>query len=523
MKNSLRLLLMLLLWCGSLIAQNTLPKDAIAAFREEDFVRHVTLLASDEMLGRNTPSPELERAADYIADQFAQVGLKPLGSSYKLPYTLVQSNLDTNRKHTNLIITRDGHEQSFRLGKDFIPFEQTAEDAIPESPLTFAGFGITAPEFGYDDYAQADVKGHVVLVFRGEPEGADPKRFRGPAFTRYASTSEKIRNARRHGAVGILLIDALRSNRKPVVSGFMWPSLFPKAQRNGRGLQLTDTATSIIAHHVGESVFAAAIGPLDTLRAMVASIDGVYTPHTRRLEGVTVSTAVKVWPERYTVHNVAGMIPGTKYPDEYVVMGAHYDHVGVGSPNIHGDSIFNGADDNASGTSNLLVAAAALAGSDTRPERSIVFVAFSGEEKGLLGSKAYVANSPLPLDKCVAMINTDMIGRSEANKLSIGGNERCPDLVKINEEENAKLPVPYTLAYDVEQYFFRSDQASFAMKRIPVLFYFTGEHSDYHKVTDEVHTVNFRDLMGISRLATSVLWRAAHLPRTTYVPAGFEE
>jgi Zn-dependent M28 family amino/carboxypeptidase len=204
-------------------------------------------------------------------------------------------------------------------------------------------------------------------------------------------------------------------------------------------------------------------------------------------------------------------------------MGAHYDHVGVGRANAQGDSIFNGADDNGSGTTGILLAAEALATSSTRPDRSIVFVAFSAEEKGLLGSKAYVANSPLPTKNCVAMINMDMIGRAEDSKLSIGGNLRCPDLVKINEEENASAARKFNLAYDIEQYFFRSDQASFAMKKIPVLFFFTGEHKDYHKQTDETSLLNMPDLVSITRLASRVAWRAAHQPRTTYIPAGFEE
>jgi hypothetical protein len=121
------------------------------------------------------------------------------------------------------------------------------------------------------------------------------------------------------------------------------------------------------------------------------------------------------------------------------------------------------------------------------------------------------------------MVNMDMIGRCEGNKLSIGGNERCPDLAAINAEENANLDRPFALAYDIEQYFFRSDQASFAMKRIPVIFYFTGEHADYHKVSDEVSKIDIASLVGITRLATRVLWRATRMDRTRYVPAGFED
>lgn len=523
MKHLLRSIVISLVACVAAVAQTTLPSDAFESFREDIYLQHLNFLASDEMRGRNTPSPELERAADYIAEHFRKIGLKPLGNSYKLPYTLYRPDIDTSTSKTYLRVTRNGVAAEFRLGKDFIPFEATGEKSESELPVMFAGFGITAPEYAYDDYAGIDVKGHAVLVLRGEPDGGDSTKFRGAGFTRYSSIQYKVANALSHGASAVLVVDAVRAARKPLVTGYTWPALFPNANRGGRGLTLPDGPNAVCVHHVGEAVIGAMLGPLDSLRDIVRRIDQSYQPVVRLLNGVTLTTAVKLAPEPIVVHNVAGILPGAKIPDEYAVMGAHYDHVGVGRPNAQGDSIYNGADDNASGTTSLMVAAEALAKSRTRPDRSIVFVAFSAEEKGLLGSKAYVANTPLPMDKCVAMINTDMIGRCEKNKVSIGGNERCPDLIRINEEENAKTAAPFSLAYDIEQYFFRSDQASFAMKRIPVLFYFTGEHEDYHKVGDEVAKINARDLVGISRLATTVLWRAAHLPRTTYVPAGFED
>lgn len=523
MKHLLRSIVVFSVGCVAAVAQSTLPTDAFESFREENYLKHLNFLASDEMRGRNTPSPELERAADYIAEHFRKIGLKPLGTSFKLPYTLYRPDIDTSKANTYLKVTRNGVVTEFRLGKDFVPFDASGESPTKDLPVMFAGFGITAPEYDYDDYAGVDVRGHVVLVLRGEPEGGDTAKFRGAGFTRYSGVQHKVSNALSHGASAVLLVDAIRAPRKPLVTGYTWPSLFPNASRGGRGLTLSDGSNAISVHHIGEAVLEATLGPLDTLREIVRTIDQSYKPVVRLLSGVALTTAVKLSPEPIIVHNVAGVLPGAKFPDEYAVMGAHYDHVGVGRPNSQGDSIYNGADDNASGTTSLMVAAEALARSTTRSDRSIVFIAFSAEEKGLLGSKAYVASSPLPMNKCVAMINTDMIGRCENNKLSIGGNERCPDLIKINEEENAKSSAPFSLSYDIEQYFFRSDQASFAMKRIPVLFYFTGEHEDYHKVGDEVAKINARDLVGISRLATTVLWRAAHLPRTTYVPAGFEE
>lgn len=520
----LRILLLSVLATHAAHAQPALPADAARFFAPDAFRTHLSFLASDDMRGRDTPSPGLERAADYIAAHFKKIGLEPLGQGYRLPFTLMTPDIDPSPEQTYLTIRKGDQKTSITLLKEFSPLEQTAGMSISNRAVSFVGFGITAPEYGYDDYKDINVRGHVVLMLRGEPESADTSKFRGAAFTIHASNREKIRRAIKNGAVAVLLVDAIRAPRKPIISGYAWPSLSTKPGRAGRSVQLPSLRKdSAIVLSVGESVVDLLIGSVDSLRALTKAIDATLSPMSRRLPDIGITAAVRLTSDTFSVSNVGGILRGSELPDEYVVMGAHYDHVGVGKPNDSGDSIFNGADDNASGTSSLMVAAEALAKSSTRPARSVVFLAFAAEEKGLLGSRAYVANSPLPIEKCVAMINTDMIGRCESGKLSIGGAERCPDLIALNEAENAKLAKPFNLAYDIEQYFFRSDQASFAMKRIPVIFYFTGEHKDYHKVTDEIPLIDFSSLADISRLATSVLWRSAHMPRTTYVPAGFEE
>lgn len=496
------------------------PPDAELYFDTVAARRHLTYLSSDEMRGRDTPSRELEQTADYISSEFKRIGLEPINGSYDQVYNLERIDL---RLPASMQFTRGGDTFSFSVKTDFMPFEQTGEGTIANARVVFAGYGITAKEYMYDDYADIDVKGAVVVVLRGEPDNADTARFRGKQFTRHASNGEKAKLARSKGAVGLLVIDALRTARKPFVSGYPWPSVFPNLSRASRPLQLPDTTRRIPSVHIGERPAIFLFDSLANVVSITRSIDSTLNPRSGEFPGVRFSCSIALEHEIVKVRNVVGLLRGSETPDEYVVLGAHYDHVGVGKASAEGDSIYNGADDNGSGTTGLLLAAQALAASSQRPSRSIVYVAFSGEEKGLLGSKAYVRASPLPLSKCVAMSNMDMIGRCEANKLSIGGNERCPDLMKINEEANASLSKPFNLVYDIEQYFFRSDQASFAMKRIPVIFYFTGEHKDYHKPGDDVSKINMSDLVGITRLATHVLWRVSQLPRGTYVPAGFEE
>ena len=207
MKHLLRSIVISLVACVAAVAQTTLPSDAFESFREDIYLQHLNFLASDEMRGRNTPSPELERAADYIAEHFRKIGLKPLGNSYKLPYTLYRPDIDTSTSKTYLRVTRNGVATEFRLGKDFIPFEATGEKSESELPVMFAGFGITAPEYAYDDYAGIDVKGHAVLVLRGEPDGGDSTKFRGAGFTRYSSIQYKVANALSHGASAVLVVE----------------------------------------------------------------------------------------------------------------------------------------------------------------------------------------------------------------------------------------------------------------------------------------------------------------------------
>lgn len=495
----------------------TIPDEVLRHFDTSTASAHLHFLARDEMRGRNTPSPELERAASYIAGKFKDYGLEPVNGSYLRDYTLRRSNLELS---TSLYV----NDVRMELKTDFIPFEQTGEDTLQHASVIFAGFGITAPEFNYDDYAGIESKGKVVLVMRGEPATEDSARgFLGKAYTRHSTVTEKVKNAIKHGATAVLVVDAPRGDRRMFITGFSWPSLFPNLPKDAIPLSLPATGTARVpVLHVGEHVVATLFGHADSLRHRVALIDSLLTPMSMPLSA-DVSTSVALTHENITVHNVVGYLPGAQVPNEYVIMGAHYDHVGVGKPNADGDSIFNGADDNASGTTAVLMCAESFARSSVKPARGILFIAFSGEEKGLLGSKAYAADPAMPLASCAAMINVDMIGRCEQNKLSIGGDKKCPDLVLFNEEENAHLPKPYTLAYDIEKYFFRSDQASFAMKRIPVLFFFTGEHTDYHKVTDEISRINLADLVGITSLIARTTWRATEVPRTRYVPAGFEE
>lgn len=497
-----------------------LPSESVTAFTPAKAQAHLEYLASDALLGRNTPSPTLDTAAEYIAARFRDYGLQPVHGSWFHEYTLERARLGDTVAVT---IMRGDTTIPLVLKDDFIPFGRTTAADLRNTEVVFVGYGISAPQEGYDDYANIDVRGKIVVAVKGEPLAKDTTRFRGRASSPYMQTSQKISTAARKGAVGIIIVgDALRMRRlRPL--GFAWPSLYPRIPADALPLMLPDTLPALPAVDGGEKAITTLFGSVEQLRSLQAAIDSSFRPNSFVIPHARVQMRIMLTTESYTVRNVMGILPGAEKPDEYVVLGAHYDHVGYFSPGKHAvemnelengvnappDSVYNGADDNASGTTGLLLAAEALSLAPQRPRRSVLFLAFSGEEKGLLGSKAFVAKSPLPLTSMVAMLNMDMIGRNSGDSLSIGGNTCSPDLAEWNEDANSLLTRPFTLAYNIEQYFLRSDQASFALKGIPVLFYHSGEHADYHRVGDEASKINYGKLVRAAQLCTHTAWRVA--------------
>jgi hypothetical protein len=396
---------------------------------------------------------------------------------------------------------------------------------VEYAQLAFAGYGITAPEYKYDDYKDLDVKGKVVIVLRGEPQmDNDSSVFDGKRFTKYSRMQSKLKTAVAKGAVGVIVLSGPSSSLKIRPTGFPWPSLYPNIPADALPLSRKNAdSPNIPVISAGERFVEMAFGAVDTLKSWQKNIDSLMVNQSRVIANAEIlSLQTTLRSEKVEVKNVMGMIKGSELPDEYVVIGAHYDHVGHSRPNDPTkDSIFNGADDNASGTTGILLSAEAIANAPSKPKRSIVFVGFSGEEKGLLGSKAFADNPPLPIKNCVAMLNMDMIGRSVNDTLYIGGNTRCKELADLNAEVNRTLfdSDTFNLTYSIEQYFFRSDQASFAMKRIPVLFYYTGEHEDYHKVSDEISKLNMDNLVKIATLCSHTAWSTAELPmRLPFTP-----
>ncbi len=477
----------------------------------ENIKKNLSFLASDSLKGRNTPSPELDIAGEFIAEKFKQYGLKPVKGSYLQKVEFIKVDLG---EENYLVLWKNGEKINFEIGSDFVPYN-FGEGEI-EAGAVFAGYGITAKEYGYDDYEGIDVKGKIVILLRDEPQERDSSSiFNGVNPTRYSFPRYKVQNALEHGAIGVIILPDPLNHSILRPRGYAWPKLFRNLPRTSLPIQLAYLQRGLLpAVEAGEKFIKEVFGDVQVLTDIQRSIDENLKPKSFEIENIKIKMKVSFIKENVYANNVIGFIEGSdsKLKDEIVIVGTHYDHVGYFSPSAIGssekDSIYNGADDNGSGTVGMMEIAKTFGMSKNKPKRNILFIAFCGEEKGLLGSRYYVDNPILPLEKTVAMINLDMIGRNSIDSLILIGWSYSEDMKRIVEEEN--LAVGFKFSYDREKDFPRSDQASFARKGIPVIFFHSGEHVDYHKVSDEVDKINFSKIEKVAKLCYRVVYRIAN-------------
>jgi len=457
----------------------------LKTIRALDIQRHQAYLASDELEGREAGSEGGQRAALHIVDQLASLGFEggasdggyfqPFGGGSS-PGELADANLlrlykDASRRTS----------EEFKLGAGITPYGRSRAGSADGS-VVFAGYGICAPELGYDDWKGVTVKGSIALVLDGEPQEADEQsKFDGTKPTKYSELEHKIQMAEKAGAAALLVASREGLAKKPE---FVWP---PDGKSPPVKIPVALVSAELADKLAGKA-----------LKALRTEIDADLKP--RSLKGALVaeiSLSVRPLPGKGT-KNILAIWRGihSKLKDEFVVLGAHYDHVGRGSPqNSRGKvgEIHNGADDNASGTSTLLDVAEAI--KETKPKRSIFLMWFDSEEKGLVGSNTWCGSPTVPLDHIVAMLNMDMIGRNDTTKILIGvekeGKEpRYPKLAAALTQTQQKFGIKFDWE-GADDLIRRSDHWSFMEKGVPAVFFTGGLHADYHTERDDVERINF--------------------------------
>ncbi len=502
----LRIAFVLLLLVAAVGAAPTGP------VRPEAFIADVKALASDELGGRGNGTPGLEQAARFIADHFKQIGLEPGGDdgTWFQPFELV-TGLKVGTTNQLTIAGPRGAEHLV-LGTDYYPLSMAGAAAATTAgrvPVVFAGYGISAASLGYDDYAGVDVSGRAVLIFSHEPQENDAKStFDGRSPTIYSSLINKAMAARSKGArVLIVIQDPTHDRDEANYAG--WTK---DPQAEDLGIPVLRAARADVLP---------ALGSID-LDALARAIDKDLSPRSRVLDAVQVDYTEALEKDRRLVKNVVGVLGGSEpaRADEAVVIGAHYDHLGLGgqhsmSPQLTGQ-IHNGADDNASGTAAMMEIARAAAADRQAFPRTLVFVAFAGEELGLLGSAYYLEDPAVPLERTVAMINLDMVGRPRG-RVMVSGLDSTPDYRPVVDAaaRSIRLEVkPFQEGAGVGS----SDDTSFLLRKIPAIGFFSGFHEDYHRPTDDWDKIDAEGGAAIANLAFDIARQvASRRDRLTFV------
>ncbi len=474
----------------------------------DNLKEHVTFLASDDLEGRRTGSKGIRKAADYILKYLTRAGLQPLGSKKDSFNHMFEFTGGVELvKHENRMILRGhtGEDQAFELGKDFRPLAFSANGVI-EGEVVFAGYGLTKPGelgVGYNSYGDIDVKDKIVMVLRYVPE--DISVDRRQKLNRYAGLRYKALIARNNGAKALLVVTGPNSPNPGSLAKLSFDSSMA-----GAGIPVIS-----ISGEVGNSLVQFYGKSLKQLQSSLDK-ENPHAVHKLSLPGIVLSIKTSLKRIRQKDSNLVAVLPPVgpataNKPTEYVMLGAHYDHLGRGETGgfgVKGEEgmVHNGADDNASGVASLLEMASSLAKRrEARPEefqRGVIFSFWSGEELGLIGSARYAAKPTVNLSNVVAYLNFDMVGRLRDNKLTLQGVGSSSAWKKLIERRNILTGFDLTLQQDP---YLPTDTTSFYPKGIPVLAWFTGSHKEYHRPGDDTHTLNFEGLERITKFAGNIV------------------
>lgn len=512
---------------------------AIETIRREELRADLFFLASDGMRGRLTDTPEYNLTAEWIASRFARLGLQKLDGldNYFQPFDLVTARLGEPNK---LAVGAPDSRRTAKLGEEFYPHNFSASGDVKRPGAILVGYGVTAPEHNWDDYKGRDVKGSIVVAFDGDPDPDNPKSpFDGVVTSDYANPRKKALIAQQHGASALLIVNIHPRNGRPgptFATGY-WPKAAPRIER----YQLAVDAAKIdipvlqITPALAEHIFGGAVEPLQ--KQADAASGQIFVTASTPIE-LTASVSRTTVVDRNLVARIEGADPILK--NEAIIVSAHYDHDGA-----DGARVFNGADDNGSGTVAVLEIAQAYMNAaklGQRPKRTVIFAIWGSEERGLLGSWAWVANPLWPLDKTAASLNMDMIGRNEevpegggprfyglkpqtaasnANAVNIMGYSFNPGLADMVKAANRETDLTLKMEYDNNRanLIRRSDQWPFLMHRVPAVFFHTGLHPDYHTTGDRPERIDYPKMERIVKLVYQASWDVANSSTRPTMPA----
>src|ERR1043165_9183727 len=513
------LLAILLAAVGSFAQQPTAqPELSVARLQQ-----HISYLASDALDGRRTGTQGANDAAHYIAGEFARLGLRPAiqkaGASRRLSVAMSQYLqpfpyvAGVTLGAGNMLSLGD---KRFTVGQDWLPLGFSSNARIENTPIAFVGYGITASELNYDDYADKRTSGKIALAIAGTPDGDNPHG----QYARYEGVRWKAIAARNAGAKGLLIV-----TREAKLSDDRLSNLTYDNSAGDAGLPVAGISQDLIG---GKATF-------DRLEEGAKRRQYIFD------ENSTASLTTDLVRKEVQAYNVVGILEGSDrlLKNEAIVIGAHYDHLGRGGEGSlapHSGEIHHGADDNASGTAGMIELARIFSAQKPKLKRTLVFIGFGGEEEGLLGSSYYVNHPLVPIANTVAMINMDMIGRMKDRKLSVGGIGTAQEWRELVRQANTAQSMSVTAKSDHptpkgvpivvsangrpimtvdpngafeltlnEDGYGPSDHSSFYSKQVPVLFFFTGTHSDYHKPSDTSDKINYNDEARILSLVARIV------------------
>ncbi|MFQ3611962.1 MAG: M20/M25/M40 family metallo-hydrolase [Fimbriimonadales bacterium] len=453
---------------------------------------HVRILASPEMEGRLSHMPGGHKAADYIARMFESYGLEPKGTDGYFQDFEVTIGFKPGANNRLRIVPQRGTAWN-APAEGFRPVNLSDNKEV-SGEVVFVGYGISVPDAGYDDYATVDVKGKVVAFLRGAPQWDEVS----PEVQRAGRLANKVRTAVEKGAVGILVLNAPDNDR-----------LLPLGMR-GR-----TPAAGVAILNLTTQTADRLLRPANlTVAEAIKQISEKRTPISRAIEGIRVEMSASLEPNRGTARNVIGFVPGNdpNLRNEVIVVGAHYDHLGygeVGSLAPEPGDIHYGADDNASGTAGVMELARLIAQNREKLGRSVLFIAFSAEEIGLVGADYFLRNCTVPVESIVAMFNFDMIGRSNGGRVSISGVGTSADwepILRAAQVDGLQAQLQASASGG-------SDHAVFIRRNIPAVFFFTGMHPDYHRPSDTWDKINYEDQARIVAMAERAIYAVSTRPQ----------